>query len=146
MGKSSKGAIDRADWHYGGNFPEGLPQEAGGTHIGLFVAWVIHRGLESEELREQSADALALVRERRMTGREFLFQELDEKFWPGELNDEGNAFVDDYYRANTYYSDYAEALAEEVETLYHVEDSWANFDRLAPVLDRRLGDWRSKRR
>jgi hypothetical protein len=28
-------SYDRADWHYGGNYPKGLPPENGGTHIGM---------------------------------------------------------------------------------------------------------------
>ncbi len=41
-------AYDRADWHYGGDFPEGLAPECSGTHIGMFLAWAIQRGLEGE--------------------------------------------------------------------------------------------------
>jgi hypothetical protein len=41
-------AYDRADAHYGGNFPSDLPPEAGATHIGMFLAWVILNGLEGE--------------------------------------------------------------------------------------------------
>lgn len=32
--------IDRADWHYDGQYPKGLPPENGGTHIGMFLVWV----------------------------------------------------------------------------------------------------------
>ena len=34
-------AIDRMDWHYGGDYPEGLPTENGGTHIGFYLTWII---------------------------------------------------------------------------------------------------------
>ena len=48
-------AIDNANWHYGGDgFPEDLPPEAGGTHIGMFLAWAIINHLESEMQRETS--------------------------------------------------------------------------------------------
>jgi hypothetical protein len=40
---------DDSSWHYGGDvFPEDLPPEAGGTHIGMFLAWAIMNYLESE--------------------------------------------------------------------------------------------------
>lgn len=29
---------DYASWHYGGDFPEGLPETAGGTHMGMYLA------------------------------------------------------------------------------------------------------------
>ncbi|RML48695.1 DUF7832 domain-containing protein [Pseudomonas avellanae] len=29
---------DDASWHYNGNFPSDLPDTAGATHIGMFLA------------------------------------------------------------------------------------------------------------
>ena len=139
-------AYDRADWHYGGDFPEGLAPENGGTHIGMFLAWAIINGLEGDLHREESQDALQAVRERRMTGRDFLFQECDEKFWDEDLSDEGNAFASWYYQGeddgSPYLADYEQILGGEVATLYHVEDTWENFDKLAPTIDQRFQEWR----
>lgn len=40
--------MDRIDWHGGSdNFPEELEHEAGGTHLGMFLAWVINNNLEA---------------------------------------------------------------------------------------------------
>jgi hypothetical protein len=146
--KITRMAYDRADWHYGGDYPEGLPPENGGTHIGMFLAWAILRGLEGEFHREESAESLAAVRARQMSGREFLFQECDEKFWEEDLSEEGNAFAHAYYDSRddswSYVNDYAEVLASRLPTLYHVEDSWENFDRLAPVLDERFAEWKQR--
>ena len=58
-------AYDRMDWHYGGQFPQDLPNEAGGTHIGMYMAWAFSRGMASDELREDAADELALLPQRR---------------------------------------------------------------------------------
>jgi hypothetical protein len=48
------GNIDRADWHYGGGdlYPKELPPENGGTHIGMYLAWIIQRGLGSAMLQK----------------------------------------------------------------------------------------------
>ena len=139
---------DRADWHYGGDFPKGQPNEAGGVHIGMFLAWAIMNHLEGEDFAEapDSEAALEAVRNRQMTGCQFLFSECDEKFSEGTLNDEGEAFVADYYAAEdaAYFDDYEKALAKNLPTMYHVEDSWANYDVLARVLDRRFKAWRRK--
>jgi hypothetical protein len=137
-------AYDRADWHYGGNYPPDLPPENGGTHIGMFLAWAITRGLEGEIHHEDARDkeALAAVRERRMTGREFLFKQCDEKFWETDLSDEGNAFARTYY-ATGYLQDYEAAFGQAVPTPYHVEDSWENFDKISRVLDRRYQEWKA---
>jgi len=140
-------AYDRADWHYGGDFPAGLPPECGGTHIGMFLAWAIQRGLEGELHREESQESLQAVRDRRMTGREFLSKECDEKFWHEDLNEEGNAFARWYYEGqgeeSPYVTDYERVLGDDVETIYHVANSWENYDKLAAVIDQRLAEWRN---
>ncbi len=134
---------DRADWHYGGDFPDDLPPEAGGTHIGMFLAWVITRGLEGEIHQEESAPAVAALRSRQITGREFLMTECDEKLWDEDLNAVANAFAKGYYETEGgYLADYEEMLGEGLPSLYHVEDSWENFDRLAPRIDQRFQEWK----
>jgi hypothetical protein len=141
-------AYDRADWHYGGNFPEGLPSEAGGTHIGMFLAWAILRGLEGRVHRAESVESLQAVRDRRMTGRDFLMKECDEKLVKEDLSSEANAFAKAYYEQDGpggYLADYDDVLGGDLPTLYHVEDTWANFDRLAPVLDERFAEWKRSR-
>jgi hypothetical protein len=144
-------AIDRADWHFGGNFPEELPDENGGTHIGMFLAWIIHNGLQGSFHNEESADELAAVRSRSMTGREFLFTACDGKFWTEDLNDVGNQFAAAYYSGEggqaygQYIEDYEAALTSDLPTLYHVEDTWLNYDLIAPVISQRFAEWQANR-
>lgn len=140
-------AYDRADWHYDGDFPSGLPSENGGTHIGLFLAWAIMNGLEGELHREESSESLAAVRARQMTGRQFLFKECDERFWEVDLSVEGNAFAKSYYeitdgQACSYLDDYERTLLGDLPSLYHIEDSWLNYDRIAAVLSQRFEEWK----
>jgi hypothetical protein len=96
----------------------------------------------------ESAESLAAVRERRMTGREFLFKECDEKFWEEDLSDDGNAFAHAYYESKddswAYLTDYADLLADDVPSLYDVADTWENFDLLAPIIDRRHAEWKGR--
>ena len=138
--------IDRADWHYGGNYPSGLPPQQGGTHIGIYLAWVIHRGLGSKKLKEYGGETYQRVLDRSSTGRDLLFTELDEKFFSELLSKEGRAFTHDYYESNDYLLDYSRVLGGVLPTLYHVEDTWDNYDRIAPILDERLAAWRSSKR
>jgi hypothetical protein len=135
--------IDRADWHYGGNYPSGLPSENGGTHIGMYLAWIVHRGLGSEELAQMAGDTYAWVLNREVTGRDLLFTKLDEKFFDTLLSPEGQAFTRSYYETNGYANDYDRVLGGDLPTLYHVENTWENFDKLVPVLDERLAAWRA---
>lgn len=91
-------AYDRANWHYGGHYPDDLPPENGATHIGMSLAWAIHRGLEGAIHHDHvtAEEALGAVRTRQMTGREFLVQQCDKKFCEDDLSDEGNRFAQHY--------------------------------------------------
>jgi hypothetical protein len=73
--------IDRADWHYGGNYPSDLPPENGSTHIGMYIAWAMLRNLASDELRQHAGDTYEWVLSREVTGRDLLITKLDEKFF-----------------------------------------------------------------
>jgi len=140
---------DRDEWHSGGDYPADLPPENGGTHIGMFLAWAILHGLEGDFHRAESQADLDAVRSRQLTGRDFLFRACDGKFWDEDLSDEGNAFARWYYAPGgggygPYLEDYQQVLAAGLPTEYHVENSWENFDKLAPVIDRRFREWQKR--
>jgi len=135
--------IDRADWHYGGNYPSELPPENGGTHIGMYIAWIMLRNLASKELIQLADDTYTWVLNREVTGRTLLLTKLDEKFFDTLLTPEGREFTSSYYETNGYANDYDRVLGGDLPTLYHVADTWENFDKLAPILDERLAAWRA---
>jgi hypothetical protein len=137
---------DDASWHYGGKFPKDLPIEAGATHIGMFVAWALLSGLAGDiHIRDFPEDIPKLSSRSSSPGRFFL-ESCDGKFVDEDLNEEGNSFSQAYFdfQKGKYLSDYEAALGADVADLYHVEDTWENFDRLRPVLDRRLAEWRAE--
>lgn len=136
-------SIDRMDWHYGGDFPENLPQENGGTHIGMFLTWIIENDLIGELHREDSQEAIQKVINHQMTGRDFLIEQCDEKLWEDDLNEQGLLFTKHYYEPDIYIQDYSELLATEVESIYEVENSWDNYQKLKPVIDNRYNEWKS---
>ena len=135
--------IDRADWHYGGNYPSDLPPENGGTHIGMYLAWIMLRELASDELRQHAGDTYEWVMNREVTGRDLLITKLDEKFFDQLLTPEGQEFTKSYYETNGYANDYDMVLGGDLPTLYHVANTWENFDKLVPILDDRLAAWRA---
>ncbi len=142
-------AYDKAKWHYDGEFPKDLPRENGATHIGIFLAWIIHRHLEGKLHHESARDekALEAVRNRLITGRDFLISQCDEALLREDLNDEANRFAAWYYELkqegrSRYFIDYDKILGARHPSLYQVEDTWANFDRIAPVIDRRFAEWK----
>ena len=141
------GSYDRADWHYDGeDFPMDAPPERGGTRIGMFLAWCIISGLEGQFHKEESVVSLEAVRNRTMTGTEFLFKECDEKFGDEDLSEEGNRFAEHYYESNLYNSDYSESLGQLADNLYDVEDTWENYDLIAKMIDERFRQWRNPKK
>lgn len=64
------------------------------------------------------------------------------------MNEEGNTFTAGYFDFSTgsYLADYEALLGHGLPPgdgqLYYVADTWENFDKLSPVLDKRLADWR----
>ena len=137
-------AYDRMDWHYGSeDFPSELNNDNAGTHIGMFLAWVIKRDLIGELHQQESVESIFKVKSRKITGTEFLKLECDEKFWEEDLSDKGNAFAKYYYESNIYYDDYGLILSGELPSIFHVIDSWENYDKLASKLDEQFQVWQN---
>jgi hypothetical protein len=127
------------------DWPKDLPATRARTYIGMFLCWAIGNNLLSEQRRAASADSVAAVRARKMTGGEFLAKECKDEFWQDDLNDEGNGFAWDYY-SDFYPEDYDELFLRggRLPTVFHLEDSWENFDKISALLDRRFAEWKSE--
>lgn len=150
------GKYDDASWHYGGEFPDDLPEENGATHIGIFLTWCIDNDLVSEDIIEDAGEEIKLVKSREMTGVEFLIDICDEKLTDYDLSDIGNEFAKNYYeddtafseKYNNYFGDYAEVFNIKVtddlldhDSLYRIENSWANYDLIKSRIDQRFTEW-----
>lgn len=137
---------DDASWHYGGDFPAGLPPAAGATHIGMFLAWMLlngHGGKGHE-------GALGPLRLREISPGGWFLKHCDEKLTDEDLSDEGNRFAEAYYLHEesrfeegepSFLMDYMN-LFPDAEGAYAVPDDWGSYDRLAPILAHRFALWR----
>lgn len=139
-------AIDRIDWHAYGDFPDDLPPENGGIHIGFYLTWIIENNLEGEDLQEDATEELEMVRKREMDGLAFLIQVCDEKFISDDLSDEGYAFTQYYYEAksNNYFDDFERVLGQEFSSSYYVENSWDNYDKISPIITDAYKKWKKE--
>ncbi len=135
---------DDATWHSEGNFPIELPDSAGATHIGMFLAWNLLNGLASELHLEASPKFLNQLRNRELTPGKYLIRACDGKFTADDLNKEGNEFCLFYYEDDEgeFLDDYEEILGAGFPSLYHVEDTWENYDKICPIFNSRLQEWR----
>lgn len=136
-----KTIYDNAKNHFLGNFPESLPIEQAYLHIGMFLGWIIENELYSEYFEEEAGTEIY-----RFMRRELSCTILSE-IWDGYLghelfNHEGNLFAYYYYGGGIYKKDYEKILAEELPSIYHVEDTWANFDKIKDKITERFEDWK----
>ena len=138
---------DDATWHHGDDWPRDLPEDASATHSGMYLAWALFAGLGGDHHLVDSPDEFAQLQARKLTPGAYLLMACDGRFTDDDLNAEGNAFTKAYFQQSgaTFFVDYREYLAKGLPSEYHVADSWSSFDKLAPVLDRRLANWRRGR-
>lgn len=139
---------DDAAWHYEGDYPKDLPDTAAATHIGMFLAWMLLNGLASEELLEDADSDIDDVQARRISGPAFVRRVLDEKLTDQEFSEQGNAFTLAYYKGldndSRSIDDYFQVFEVDEASLYGVEDSWENYERLAPLMDARFAAWKAQ--
>ena len=137
-------SIDRIDWHQTEDFPENVPLENGGTHIGMYLNWIIENNLIGEIHLAESASLLENVKAKKITGRDFLIKCCDGKFWAEDLNEIGLKFTEDYYSSDKYFGDYANTLDSNQHSIYEYENSWENYEKIRLVIDKRFKDWQKK--
>jgi hypothetical protein len=121
-----------------------LPNEAGGTHTGMYLAWAATKGLLSDAFDEST---LAPLKARQITGSQLYFSQCDGKLTDDDFNDVGNAFTASYYESS-FFADYERVFGaqmpngrETTEDFCSVPDTWANHDRLAALLNQRFAQW-----
>lgn len=148
---------DDAFWHYKGDFPKGLPKINGATHIGLFLTWCITNDLLSEENNDDFEKEIKAVKNRKLSGAEFLMANFDGKFCSEDLNNVGNGFTKAYYQDSTTFSkkqnDFLADLGEimkikskngflDSDSFYRIKNSWKNYDLIKPIIEQRFNEWK----
>ena len=137
----SSTVYDNADYHTSEPEDPRSKAEWGATHLGLFVAWAANHDLLSARLRTPAA----ALKARSTRPLDWLSAYRDGCLAEADLTEAGNRFARQYYgtpadgpRAGegSYLQDFIATLKGGDDTAL-VEDSWENYDRLAPIIDRR---------
>jgi len=136
---------DKAKYHYDGNFPDDLEPEQGFIHAGMFLGWIVDHDLYSDWFGTEMFGHISAFKNRETTGPK-LFEICDGALIEDMLNDEGNAFASDYFdfERRKYLGDYSELLTKGLPTMYHVADTWANYDKLKERIDQRYREWKGE--
>ncbi|MCJ8271049.1 MAG: hypothetical protein MJK04_16815 [Psychrosphaera sp.] len=125
---------DDASWHFGGDYPSDLTQDNAYTHIGVFLTWALMNDLAGELHNEECPEDVEALKQRKMTGVEFLQKNCDGKFTDEDLNEVGNEFTSLIY--DDYMEFYLDILdpQDECESVYHIANTWQNYDKVAAVI------------
>ena len=135
---------DKAKWHYGGTFAQGLDQSQGFVHTGMFLGWLIDNDLMSEGFRNDHIEEIKEFKSQKLTGAQIFEQCCDGVLTLEDISERGNHFALQYFDFDTgqYLADYESILAKGLPSQYHVADTWDNYEKLKKVLDKRFTDWR----
>lgn len=125
-------SYDQGYWHTDSCAEKNLDEQYAGTHIAVYLKWCLEKGFLSNDLLISDADALAAVRDGRMSMSEYFEKYLDWKFGEWNLNGEGNAFT------SAYYSRYLEEVSDEVPSAVLGPESNIELPKLYALLDDRL--------
>ncbi len=136
-----KTIYDNAKTHFLGNFPESLPIEQAYVHIGIYLGWIIENGLFSDFFEDEAEVQMFRFKRRELSPT--ILSEL----WDGYLgyeffNKEGNMFTYYYYGGGIYKRDYEKILAQQLPSIYHVNDSWDNYELMTAKITERYEDWK----
>ncbi len=135
-----KSIYDNAKSHFLGNFPADLPIEQAYVHIGMYLGWVINNELYSEYFEDEADIQIYRFRNRQISCT--ILSEIWDGYLGFELfNDPGNLFAYYYYGSGIYRKDYETLLAKTLPSLYHVTDSWDNYDIIAKRISERFTEW-----
>ena len=136
--------LDRAKHHFMGHFPEIMPIENAYTHIGMYLGWVVDNGLYSDFFKEETE--LQILRFQRREISCIILSEIWDGYLGTDLfNDKVGKFTAEYYANGDYVADYKKALARELPSIYHVEDSWENYQKISKQLSERYEAWQKAR-
>lgn len=157
---------DRYDWlksevrsHAFSPWDNRWPNEQSDLPNGMFMAWCIHRGWVGQRHLEQHPQLVEAVKQRKMTGREFLYQTaFRNEFWSHDLAPELERFAHSYLncmcdrnssqpllgRADRCGAD--DDFMAVFDPLFtgrglQAADDWTNYDRFALFLDARWYDY-----
>ena len=113
-------------------------------HTGLYLGWIIDSDLHSEEFADDNADLITQFKERKCQPCE-IYEVNDGCLADDMLNQSGNAFTQSYFDFSNgrFLKDYDKTLAKGLPSLYHVQGTWANYDKLKAVIDQRYKEWKA---
>ena len=122
--------LDDVSWHVeAAAKPEDTAEVRAAVHIGLFVAWAVHRG-SWKGIPGPEPEPVELILARQLTGTRFLLDQCDGKLFTAMLEEDAAR-----YYGKKFSRDYAAVINDLGLTEYQVPDTWQIFDAMAPRIE-----------
>lgn len=138
--------FDKAKWHINDKFPSELDHYQSYVHTGLYIAWLIDNDFLEPDFKVDHVVSIQKHQDRTVSPTEFYESELDGVFDAEGLTQEAIKFTSDYFNFDKgeYLTDYLSTLdpSDKMPSLFHIADTWENYDCLKPILDSRFEDWK----
>ena len=139
------GVYDKAKWHFGGDFPDELDSFQGHIYTGFYLTWLIENDLFENQNDPAIKAEILKIKNREITGANFYKEFLDGVFMDEDLTDVGIEFSYFYFEKGTYLDDYADALSDDLPSIYHIKDNWDNYKRIKVIVDKRFNKWKKSK-
>jgi len=135
---------DKAKYHFESIEENGLPEIHAYIHTGMFLGWLIESNLIDDEFLEDFGEDIPRLKRREITSPE-LFSLWDGALVDDMLNEEGNKFTQFYFdfENGQYINDYENNLANDLPSIFHVQDTWENYEKARKFINIRYNQWKS---
>jgi hypothetical protein len=140
---------DKAEWYFSAPiFPSDLAPLQAFVRAGMFFGYLVERGLASPDWVQSCGRLVAEFKRRDLTGAKLLAQSNDGIFESSMLTPEGNSFTQHYFDKDKgrYFEDFKQVLAYGLPSVFHVRDSWSNYDKMKQRIEQRYLEWKGPRR
>jgi hypothetical protein len=129
------GTFDSVAWHP-------VAAEKAATHIAMFLGWAISCDLIHQSHLDDPSAAwyVARIKTGERTAKDFLADMCRNRLTDADLAPPACEFATSYY-SERYLHDYARVFSE-APSVYDVEDTLDNLERIAVILDRRYAQYR----
>ena len=134
---------DKAKYHAKTVSDYGLPKEHAYNHTTYFLKWLIDNDLVGGVLTEDFSNELSQCKSGAMTVNR-LYEITDCCLVSDMLNEDGNQFALYYFdfENGRYLSDYETTLLGNLESMFHIAYSDANYKLFKSVIDNQFAKWK----
>ena len=138
--------FDKAKWHINNDFPNDLDHYQSYVHTGLYICWLIENGHFEDDFKINNSKGINHILSRKVKPSQFYVEYLDGVFDSVDLTQDAIQFTINYFDFDNgnYVKDYLTTLdpTDNLPSLFHIEDSWENYDKLKSIINKRFKEWR----